>query len=161
MGFFDFLFSPPKPKHPRVTNEMLQPVDATISAADAKRILKSLYLKIGYCADKAEANLEAEMLADDMRYHEEDLSNEYDFLKEEYQQELADWQEELGALKEDLKDAAPEDKAGAKEEIAAHQQYKPSDEAARKAKQALATFKADKRAYLIAYINTALHGKES
>lgn len=160
MGLLDLIFGKSKPKYPRVTNEMLQPVDATLSTTDAKRILKEFYRQIGYCEDASDARMEAESLADSIRYHEENLRSEFEMIKEEYDRDLAEWKSELQDLKDGLKTAEPAEREEAKEEIALHNQYKPDESHSLRAKKALADFKADKRAYLIAYINEQLHGSE-
>lgn len=160
MGLLDLIFGKSKPKYPRVTNDMLQPVDAILSTTDAKRILKAFYCQIGYCEDASEARMEAESLADSIKYHEENLRSELEIIKNDYERDLADWKSELQDLKDELKSAEPDEREGAKEEIDIHEQQKPDDSDFRRAKQALADFKADKRSYLITYINDQLHGDD-
>lgn len=161
MGLLDLIFGKAKPKYPRVTNDMLQPVDAILSTTDAKRIIKAFYLQIGYCEDKSDASYEAECLADSIRDHEESLRDDIKDAETEYKQAITEWKEELADLENDLADADPADREETQADIAAHKKNKPSGPDIIEAKQALATFKADKRAFLIAYINEQLHGSEA
>lgn len=161
MGLFDLIFGKSKPKYPKITNEMLQPIDATLSTTDAKRIIKEVFRQVGYCEDATEARMEAESLGDSIRYHEENLRSDLEMIKEEYDRDLAEWKSELQDLKDDIKTAEPGELESTKEEIALHNQYKPDDGDYLRAKKALADFKADKRAFLISYINEHLHGIEA
>lgn len=158
MGLLDLIFGQKRPKYPVITNDMMQPVDNKITAADAKRMTKALFLQIGYCEDAQDARLEAESLAESMRYHEENLREEEAMLKDELDREMAEWKADWQELRDDLKASAPADRAAAAEDLAQHEEDKPAGDDWRRAKQALSDFRADKREFLIAYLNEQLHG---
>lgn len=159
MGLLDFIFGNTKPKYPIVTNDMVQPADVPITTAAAKRALKTFLREIGYCDGATEANMEANCFADDVNQHEEKLKWEVEQAEADYRGNIAYWNEELDLIKDGLDDAdTPTERAEIKEEIDTHKASKPADAELVEAKKRLADFRADKRAFLISYLNEQLHG---
>jgi len=162
--FFD-LFKKKEP--PILKPEMLQPVDAPISTAEAKRIFKEWMVKIGHLSnkdklDKMELSDHVGYFVEDMKQHEEALKFDIDDEKESVAESIKEEKEEIRVLKKELakcKDQAERENiegqvAHCERAIANYQ-----ESLAMRVKE-LADFKADRRAFLVEYINTQVHGPE-
>jgi len=162
--FFDIF----KKKEPLVLKpEMLQPVDAAISTAEAKRIFKEWMLKIGYLSNKDK--LEKMELADHLGYfveemnqQEESLKFEIDDEKESVAESIKEEKADIRDLKKDLAECKdPTERESIEAQIAGCERaIADYQESVAERVKALADFKADKRAFLIEYINTQVHGPE-
>lgn len=162
--FFD-LFKKKEP--PILKPEMLQPVDAPISTAEAKRIFKEWMVNIGHLSnkdniDKMELSDHVGYFVEDMKQHEEALKFDIDDEKEAVAESIREEKEEIRDLKKELakcKDHTQRENiegqiAHCERAIANYQ-----ESLAVRVKE-LADFKADRRAFLVDYINTQVHGPE-
>jgi len=167
--FFD-LFK--RKEIPILKPEMLTPVDAPISTADAKRLFKAWMLKIGRL-DKQEIPDHVKYFADAMKDEEQGLKEFLDDEKrqvdEAIEERKTEFQDELNDLKEQLSESTDEDEKKAlkleiedakkeirfvKETVTAEFRY------FEKTSNALSDFKKDKRAFLVDYINSQVHGQD-
>lgn len=123
----NLLNSNPAPcrQYPLLTNEMVQPIGNKITTQEAKRLYREFMVEIGYL-ERDEVALAIESLT-------EAIKDETAFLQEEYTNAI-----------EDLKEARKHDTAG---------EVEWAEREVQKTKERLAAFKADKRAWLIDYIN--------
>lgn len=145
---------------PILKPEMLQPADAPISLTDAKRIFGEWMLKIGHLSDKEEASEHVIYLVEAISERADELKEEYVSQKEIASETLRDLRLELSDLKKGLKLASSEEEkcefhdaiSNVEREIAS------PNSAINAAAEALAAFKNDKRAFLVDYINTQVHG---
>jgi ribosomal protein L29 len=162
--FFDLL----KKKEPPILKpEMLQPVDARISTAEAKRLFKEWMVKIGYLSnkdklDKMELTNHVGYFVEEMKQYEEALKFDIDDEKESAAESIKEEKEEIRGLKKELaKCRGQAEMDNIREQIShcdrAIENYKES--LAVRVKE-LADFKVDKRAFLVDYINTQVHGPE-
>ncbi len=162
--FFDMF----KKKEPPVLKpEMLQPVDAAISTAEAKRIFKEWMLKIGHLSnkdklDKMELSDHVGYFVEDMKQQEESLKFEIDDEKESIAESIKEEKEEIRDLKKDLaKCKDPTERESIEAQIAdCERAIANYQESLAERVKALADFKADRRAFLVEYINTQVHGPE-
>lgn len=162
--FFD-LFKKKEP--PILKPEMLQPVDAPISTAEAKKIFKEWMVKIGRLSDKdkldkMELSHHVGYLVEDMKQHEEALRLDIDDEKESVAESIKDEKEEIQDLKKELTKCRDQaDKEGIEGQIVrCERAIATYQESLAVRVQKLADFKADRRAFLIDYINTRVHGPE-
>jgi hypothetical protein len=137
-------------KPPPLTSEAIQPVDKPVSLADAKRVFRAYTVAHGIL-DTREVADHVGYMVDDIKSHEESLREE----AEQYKPEVADAKD---ALKEALRDSktakTPEEKEAAEDEVESCREA--LDDAQRvyeRAAKELADFKADKRQFLIEYVN--------
>lgn len=155
-----------KKTFPVLTSEMLQPVDQPITTALAKQLFKEWMLKIGYL-DKQEVSLHVGYFADEMRSYEENLKEELSegkknlaFETKESQEEIKRIKKALVNCKDDVKKAGLEDElADAEDELRLYAMGPEGDIV--KAQDLLDAFKADKRAFLIEYVNGQVHGQHN
>ena len=149
---FNFL----KKKFPRITTEMIEPVDAMLSTTAAKTVYKTFMLNIGYC-DKKD-------ITDNVRYFDEEIKLFESGLKAEctecknnirkYKKELLKLeQKSMKISDEDLLDDLNFQMDSTKEEICIWE----TDLI--RISNALEKFKQDKRDFLIEYVNKEIHGK--
>lgn len=165
MGLFDLLFGSKPKAFPVLRGDMLQPVNNPITTVEAKRIFKEWMLKIGYL-DKQEVGDHVGYFADEMRNHEQNLKEELAQAKDECAQELRGTKDEIKELKAELKICKnleeraklEADLADFEKELAEHT-AQPFYYFFTKAESALANFKADKRAFLVEYINQQTQSK--
>jgi septal ring factor EnvC (AmiA/AmiB activator) len=162
--FFD-LFKKKEP--PILKPEMLQPADAPISTADAKRILKEWMVKIGHLSnkdklDKMELTDHVGYFVEEMKQHEESLKFDIDDEKESVAESIKEEKEEIRDLRKELaKCNDPAEKGNIEAQIADCERSIASyQESLAERVKALADFKADRRAFLVEYINTQVHGPE-
>ena len=138
-----------KKKYPVLTNEMLEPVDSEISTTEAKKIYKQFMKQIGF--------LEKDELADHASYLSDEIKENEQYLKDDIadkKSEIKDEKERLKTLKANLKkstDDTKEDIESDIEDCLLDIDYLNKD--LDKEMADLATFKKDKRAFLIEYIN--------
>lgn len=162
--FFD-LFKKKEP--PILKPEMLQPVDAPISTAEAKRIFKEWMLKIGHLSikdklDKMELSDHVGYFVEELKQHEESLKLDIDDEKESVADSVKEEKEEIRDLKKELAKCKEQAERQHIEEEIAHCERAIAnyqDSLAARVKE-LADFKADRRAFLVDYINTQVHGPE-
>ncbi|HRF12234.1 MAG TPA: hypothetical protein PLR37_08895 [Candidatus Accumulibacter phosphatis] len=158
-----------KRKEPPVLKpEMLQPIDTPISTADAKQLFKEWMVRIGHFSDKdpldrLELSAHAGYMIDEMKEHEGLLREEVRDAKESVADAVKEEKDELRELKKLLaKCNDPSEKSEIEAEIA-DCEYRiakfPNDWLAPRVK-ALADFKADKREFLVHYINMQVHGAQ-
>lgn len=158
----EWLFGSKKKTYPVLASEMLQPVENKIGTTEAKRIYREWMLKIGYL-DKQEVGDHVGYLADDIRSTEEYLKEEVERWKAESKDEAAELKQEIKELKARIKACKDStEKTTLEEELAdAQEDLASSNESFLiEAQQALAAFKADKREFLIDYINSQVHGRD-
>lgn len=144
---------------PILRGDMLQPVDAPITTAEAKRVFKEWMVQIGHL-DKQEVGDHVKYFADAMKEHEGDLKMEADHEKELAKDEFA---EEKEYLKEAKRELAKCNDEARKAELQA--EIKDSEEMIARMTASLAehdkaldAFKKDKREFLVNYINEQVHG---
>lgn len=140
-----------------MTPDMMRPVDKPISRNRAVQIYKKYMLGIGYL-EKGDISDYVRSLKEDMVEWEEELKYEIKNAKEQ----VADAQAKVKRLKKQLKKCKDDDDreyvqeeldTGAAElfeETAAYEKFVAE----------LAQFKKDKRAFLLNYINSELHGED-
>ncbi|MFZ6006862.1 MAG: hypothetical protein ACOYU2_04300 [Nitrospirota bacterium] len=168
MGIFDFLFGKSEPKEkimPVLKPENLQPADAPISTTEAKRIFREWMLKIGYL-DKEEVADHVKYFADEIKEQDENFKIYIDEEKDDIEGSIDEEKAEIKSLKEELKGCKdPQEKEeildaikDCEANIADYKADLADRIAALKEKQA--AFKADKREFLINYINTQVHGPD-
>lgn len=162
--FFD-LFKKKTP--PILKPEMLQPTDVPIATAEAKRIFKEWMVRIGHLAnkdrlDKMELSEHVGYFVEEMKEHEQMLKDDFADTKAQVAEEIKELKTDLKILKNNLaKCADPAEKQSLEDEIAHSEKAiemvtrEWSSEA-----DALEKFKADKRAFLVDYINTQVHGPD-
>lgn len=166
---FEWLFggkTHEKKTYPVLSSEHLQPVDQPINTVLAKQLFKEWMLKIGYL-DKQEISLHVGYFAEEMRSYEENLREELRegkknlaFETKESKEEIKRIKMALANCKDDTKKAELEDElADAEDELRLYAMGPEGDIA--KAQELLDAFKADKRAFLIEYVNGQVHGEHS
>lgn len=145
---------------PILKPDMLQPVEAPISSTDAKRILREWMIKIGHFSDIAEASEHVSYLVEAISERAEELKEEHIRQKEMRAAALRDLRLERSNLEKGLKLASSdEEKREFQDAIADVEREIASQNAAvNAAAESLAAFKNDKRAFLVEYINTQVHG---
>lgn len=162
--FFD-LFKKKEP--PILKPEMLQPVDAPISTLEAKKIFKEWMVKIGHLSnkdklDKMELSDHVEYFVEEMKQHEEALKFDIDDEKESVAESIKEEKEEIHNLKKDLsKCKDPGEREAIEAQIAQCERAIANyQESLAVRVKGLADFKADRRSFLVEYINTQVHGPE-
>ena len=150
---------------PILRAEMLQPVDAPISAAQAKTLFKDWMVRIGHLSDKdkldkAELNDHVVYLTDEIRDREVQLKGDADSAKAELAEEVKDLKDDLKELRSDI--AKEKDQS---EKVRLQGEVKEIEAAIADLNQkeipevlALEKFRTDKREFLVNYINTQVHG---
>jgi hypothetical protein len=162
--FFDLF----KKKEPLILKpEMLQPVDAPISTAEAKKIFTEWMVKIGHLSnkdklDKMELSDHVGYFVEEMKQHEESLKFDIDDEKESVAESIKEEKEEIRDLKKDLAKCQDPAERGNIEAQIAHCERAIANyqESLAKRVKELADFKTDRRAFLVEYINTQVHGPE-
>lgn len=138
--------------------EMLEPADAPITTANAKKLFKQWMLLIAYL-DKQEVGDHVRYFADDMKEEESQLKSALKDAKEQFKDQIADSKSEVAELRKDIKKAKPDEIEELEEALAEAEEVaryiKLDIEAAEKQ---LANFQEDKRAFLVQYINQQVHG---
>lgn len=165
---FEWLFgekTPAKKTYPVLTSGILQPADQPITTVEAKRIFKEWMLKIGYL-DKQEVGDHVGYFAEEMRSQEDSLKEDLQIAKEtmaeqtqHVKEEIKRIKKELASCKDDEKKAELEDTLSDAEDELEFQATDGKNDIA-EAQQRLDGFKADKRAFLIEYVNGQVHGKQ-
>jgi chromosome segregation ATPase len=162
--FFD-LFKKKEP--PILKPEMLQPVDAPISTAEAKRIFKDWMVKIGHFSnkdklDKMELSEHVGYFVEEMKQHEEALKFDIDDEKESVAESIREEKEEIRDLKKELAKCKDQTERENIDEQIAHCERAITNyqESLAVRVKELADFKADRRPFLVDYINTQVHGPE-
>lgn len=153
-------------RYPILKPEMFEPRDQPITTAQAKKLYKEFLTQVGYFKahdyDRNEIAYDVEQLVDAINEREESLKFERDNEVEQRKEALAEAKEDLKEAKRELKSCKDDakraeleaDVQAAEEWVGRHQ--KAIDEL----KAAPTTFKADKREFLIDYINRQLHGDD-
>lgn len=159
IGFFVFkALAKSKPKtYPILKPDMFQPADLKITTNEAKRLFKKYMKDIGYLDDD-ELSEHAGYLADAIRSNEEDLRSDMNAAKET----IKDSTIRISALKKELATCVDEAR---REEIADEIEDEESaiesdTQDLEESKQALDAFKADKREFLIEYINQQTQSRD-
>ena len=138
-----------KKKYPILTPENIEPVDAPISTAEAKRIFKAFMSQIGYL-ERGELAEHAGYLADDIKE-----------MTEAYREDLADLKSQIPELKAEIKKLNQElTNCAGNEQKDIEKEINWTKEALDQllmdiedTKREQAEFKRDKRSFLIRYIN--------
>lgn len=137
-----------KPKIiPVMTMDMIQSNGGPITTAQAVKLFKEFALKSGYL-DKDELTEHAGYFSDELKGHEQQL-------KEESDGDIAALKEALSELKarrkgetdKETRESLDEEIESAKEQLDEEVEYR------KQAQQTLAAFKADKRQFLLDYMN--------
>lgn len=158
---FDFLFKPKVKTYPIIKPETFTPPDAPISTADAKKLYKQVMQIIGF-VDKG-------CMADYVRYLAEAMKEEEDYLREELNKERDFIHEEiqfdrdcLRDLKSSLRAANTDDeRAAIALEISEHEEsISQAQKRINEEKALFDAFRADKRAFLVEYMNREIHGQD-
>ena len=139
-----------------LTVDMITRDDQPISTTGAKAIFKQRMLDIGYLG-KDELNEHVVCLSNEIKGHEQYLKDEVTNTKEEIQEaknELANLKKKLTTCHDDEKEEIEDGIKLLEGElvIAAVDMEKATNN--------LAEFKKDKRAFLVDYINTQIHGDD-
>lgn len=139
-----------KKTYPKLAPDSLTPVDAKISTAEAKKLYRRIMTDFGFYEDREELAEGVEFLADEMRSHTEGLQAERD----EHKQAIADLKREIAELKKNMKALEGEALENAQAEVEVlEEDLVDAKTELEEAIKALADFKADKRAFLVDYIN--------
>jgi hypothetical protein len=132
---------------------MLTPADKVFTRAETIKLYTMFMLEIGYL-ERGDIDLDSIEFADQMDFFEQELKDNVELLAGELQSQKEYAAQEKADIRSDelsraeMKEALQEvDKevAGAKAALDT-------------AKQALAAFKANRRGYLVAYVNNQVHG---
>lgn len=142
-------------KYPEMTMEMIDSDGKPINTATAVKLFKEFMLKVGYL-DKSELAEHAEDFAREIKEHGSALTEDLAHEKERAQADIADIKSNIFGLKKQM--AASSDPAQREEfavEIADLQDELKStgQEDIKYAQAEHAAFKADKRAFLVSYVN--------
>ena len=166
---FEWLFggkTQEKNTYPVLTSEHLQPVDQPITTVMAKQLFKDWMLKIGYL-DKQEVGAHVGYLAEEIRTREDSLKEDLQIAKQtmteqtqHFKDEIKRIKKELASCKDDEKKAELEDALADAEDELEFQTTDGKNDIA-EAQQHLDAFKADKREFLINYVNAQVHGGHS
>lgn len=150
-GFFKG--SKAKRSYPRITPEMIQPTGDPLNTSDAKAVFKSYMVQIGFL-DEKEVSEHVGYLADEIRQTETALKDDVD----EPKLQLAEARASLKSLQKRLAAAkTEEEKAPLEAEIEeAEFEVQAQTQGVEEAAKALAAFKADKRQFIVDYINQQL-----
>ncbi len=143
-------------KYPIYTIRMIAPAGEPITTADAKTLFKQHMLEIGYL-DKDQLSEHVGYLTAELKRQECCLKDEINNTKEEIQEakgELADLQNKLVSCSTDEK----EEIVGGIELLAG--ELAIATEELEQYASRLAEFNKDKRAFLVDYMNTLLHGDD-
>jgi len=137
---------------------MLEPEDAPISTADAKAIYKNWMLRIGRL-DKQEVGLHVGYFAEAMQEHEEELKGQaldakqsLSFDTEEYRAAVKAAKQALSRCKDESKIPELQTELQEAEEFLARS-AQPGEALIKTVQEHIKAFKADKRAFLVEYIN--------
>jgi hypothetical protein len=142
---------PPQPQNPPpLTTEMIQPVGQPLSLTDAKAVFRAYTLRVGVL-DKDEVALHVGHMVDEIKSHEEALKEDAQQFKEairEAASEVKDAKRELSKAKSE------QEKADAQSDLdEAEFNLQAATQDFEEAAKALADFKADKREFVIKYVN--------
>lgn len=146
-------------KYPEMTMEMIDSGGKPINTATAVKLFKEFMLKVGYL-DKSELTEHAEYFATEMKEHGTALTEDVTHEKEQLNEAIADIKSNISLLKKQM--AASSDPARREvfgDEITDLQDdlEGASQEDLEYAQAAHAAFKADKRAFLVSYVNQQIH----
>lgn len=138
---------------PLMTMDMIQSDGGPITTAQAIKLFKEFALKSGYLAK--------DELTDHTEYFSDQLTAHAQYLEEEAAGDITDFKAKLKNLKaqrkseadKNIKEQLDEEIADAQEELDEEMNYRKS------AILALAAFKADKRQFLIDYMNQQTQGR--
>jgi chromosome segregation ATPase len=141
-----------KKSYPQMTYEMITP-DQPINSSDAKRLYKDFMFQIGRL-DKDELSMHAEYLSDEIK----ETTENYKIDISEFQDEIKDLKSEINELKNKLKSCPSNDeKETIQDEIGyIEEDIRYNEDEILKIKNEFSDFKADKRKFLINYINSEL-----
>ena len=143
-------------KYPILTARMIAPSDRLITTTDAEAIFKQRMLDIGYLG-KDELNEHVAYLSDEIKGHEQYLKDEVTNTKEE----IREAKTELANLKKKLTTCSNDKKEEIEDVIKLLEgELVIAAVDIEKATNNLAEFKKDKRAFLVDYINTLIHGDD-
>jgi flagellar motility protein MotE (MotC chaperone) len=162
-----WLFGTSAKAYPILRADVLQPKDADISTAEAKRIYKAWMLQIGFyknkdSIDRAELADAIEYFAMAIKETEQYLKDELDHEKQIIKDEADGIKKEITKWREDLKTASKEEKEEIRESIDYATLELKTLETTRleRATAEYASFKASKRDFLIDYINKETNGDD-
>ncbi|WP_066965935.1 hypothetical protein [Microbulbifer sp. Q7] len=146
-----------KKKYPVLKANQIEPVEEPINTTIAKKIFKDYMASIGFL-DKDELSEHAGYFADEVRDHEECLRDD---LADE-KQELKEAMSEVKKLKAKLAKIKDEDEREDLQIEIDDQEEAINEHKEQIEKQAaeLASFKKDKRMFLVEYINQQVHGSK-
>ncbi len=147
---------PPPPQKPRpLTTDMIQPVGQPLTLTDAKAVFRAYTLQVGVL-EKDEVALHVGYMVDEIKSHEESLKEDAQQFKEAMR-EAADEVKE--AKRELAKAKSEQEKADSQSDLEeAEFNLQAAKQDFEEAAQALAAFKADKREFLIEYVNQQFQG---
>lgn len=144
----------PVTAYPLLTPEMIEPQDTNITTALAKNIYRAYGTQaIGLDHEEISENLE--YFVDELRQHEELLKDDVLSAHESLDDDISESKAEIARLKRRLAKAKDsEDKEELEDELAAAQEdFQMMSQGIAEPEAALAAFKADKRQFLVDYIN--------
>lgn len=151
LGFLSWF----KKKHPVITPQMIEPVEAQLSLTDAKKMYRKIMLELKHL-DREEVSDHVQYLSDDVKEtlnaHKEDIAQAKD--------EIRELKGKLKLLQKSLKEEIDPDR---KEEIELEiedwsQDVEFAEEQIQETELAYSKLKADKREFLVDYLNQELHG---
>jgi hypothetical protein len=140
--------------YPVLKPEMIEPRDAKITTALAKKIFRMYMTETGYL-HREELSEHTSYFADEIRQHEELLKEEVRSAKESFGEEVSELRREITATRKilatarepEIKEELEADLAAAEEELQQTSKY------ILKAEADLQSFKEDKRQFVVDYIN--------
>nr|WP_315479671.1 hypothetical protein [uncultured Rhodoferax sp.] len=146
-----------KRKYPRLTTDMIETGGKAVTAATAVTLYKEYMLKVGYL-EKIELKYYANQFKEAMNHHAENLRDEVEFEKtsasenaHQNKQEIRRAQFDLAQAKTDTERVAAAEWLAILEETQEEMDSQDADIA--KAQEAKNEFRADKRQFLIDYVN--------
>lgn len=146
--------STPKRKNvPILTPDMLEPVGKALTRAEAVKLYRAFVSDVARIHPES-VGIASVCFGDSIKYIEDDLRTEIEFLTDEYRNA----REQADSDMEDVRDEG-HDKDTLKLRLAEAEAPAIQAKAAlTAAKDRLATFKANRRDYLVAYANNEFHG---
>ena len=164
---FDWFKRKPPPAPLVLRPEMIKPVGEPLSTAQAKSTYRAWMLMIGHLSektreDKADLADAVEAFADAMKLHLDELKEFLPDSKAWQKNELKELKAHLLELKKELAQCTDptEQKAWARAINVTEKDIQTVPQGGAQEAAEIEQFKADKRAFLVDYINTEVHGPD-
>lgn len=147
--------------------EMIKPVGEPLSTAQAKSTYRAWMLMIGHLSEKTREDktvlaYAVESFAEDMKLHLDELKTNLSDARADRKDEVKELKAHLLELKKELAQCADptEQKALARAINVTEKDIQTAPQGGEQEAAEIEQFKADKRAFLVDYINTEVHGPD-